>query len=87
MAIEEGYCPFYAGEYRNFVLNSNNMSYGATVGASAANTVKQFNKILKNNFNPLSLINPIYTATFQSGLLTILKMLKNLDCLFVVVDI
>ena len=47
MAIEEGYCPFYAGEYRNFVLNSNNMSYGATVGASAANTVKQLNKIFK----------------------------------------
>ena len=46
------------------------MSYGATVGASAANSnlIKKFKKY----FYPC-LENPMYTATFQSGLLTILK--------------
>ena len=44
------------------------MSYSATVGASAANS----NLIkLKKEFLPPSWINPMYTETFQSGLLTI----------------
>ena len=40
-----------------------NMSYGATVGASAANS----NLIkIKTKYLALSWINPMYTATFQS---------------------
>ena len=42
------------------------MSYGATVGASAVNS-----NLIKKKFLPLSWINPMYTATFQSGFLTI----------------
>ena len=63
------------------MIYNDNMSYGATVGASAANgnLIK-----LKTKFLPLSWINPVYTATFQSGLLTIKKLLMNLNCLFVV---
>ena len=46
-----------------------NMSYGATVGASAARPNTWSNLIeFKINFLPLSWINPM---TFQSGLLTI----------------
>ena len=44
------------------LIKKNNMSYGATVGASTAcsNLIK-----LKTYFLPLSWINPMYTATFK----------------------
>ena len=61
------------------------MSYGATVKASTTYSSCILIK-LKTYCLPLSLINSMYTATFQCGLLTILEMPMNfisIVCLFV----
>ena len=65
MMNKEGCRSISVGHQR---LRIYNMSYGATVGVSAANS--NFINFFKNNFYP-SWINPMYTATFQIGLWTI----------------
>ena len=60
--------------------NRFNISYGATVGAWAANTCSNL-----INFYPCLVLNKSYD--FSKWFIDYLKMLRNLNCLFVVVDI
>ena len=64
---------------------AHNMSYGATVGAIAANS--NLIKLKKNN-NVIPVLNSSYVhCDFSNWFIDYLKMLMNLNSLFVVVDI
>ena len=60
------------------------MSYGATVGASAANSnLIKFKKII---FTPVLNKSNVH-CDFSKWFIDYLKMLMNLNCLFVGIDI